>query len=317
MTTYDVSIPAERGADKPRIVHALEDGRIEVRLPEELERLDQYMHVFGTDGYGAPIKRPRIAGTRYFGSKTTPAHWRSYGVVLAAMRRFGGLPYLVVTRDDPFALLDFDGCRDPHTGAVSEWAQGWLDRLDTYAEVSTSGTGIRAVVRSGAHFKSSKAAREDGRAVEVYARDHGCIMTGRTLNDAPIRGDVDDVLDDLRAEVAPVALRVVTGRRYSGPGERIEDLPIDTLGGWIVDAAGVMAYVECPWISSHSGYSGPSETAVGQIVDGDGRGGMWFRCMHAHCEDKGWADFRHVTIPPRVVRSGGRVLAGSVFGGAA
>jgi hypothetical protein len=303
MMIYDVSIPAERGVDK-------------LRLPDELRRLNTFMHVFGTDGDGAPIKRPRIAGTPIFGSKTTPAHWRSYGVVLAAMRRFGGLPYLVVTRDDPFALLDFDACRDPDTGLVSEWAQGWLDRLDTYAEVSTSGSGIRAVVRSGAHFKSSRAAREDGRAVEVYARDHGCIMTGRTLNDAPIRGDVDEVLDELRAEVVPVAIRAATGRSYSGPGERIEHLPIDTLGDWMVDTGGVMAYVECPWISSHSGFSGPSETAVGQVINGNGRGGMWFRCMHAHCEDKGWADFRHVTIPPRVLWSGGRVLAGSVFGGA-
>src|SRR5215216_5681029 len=203
--TYDVSVTGERGVDKARIFHVLEGGRIVIRLPDELERLDQYMHVFGADEDGAPIKRPRIAGTPIFGSKTDPSHWRSYDAMLAAVRRFGGLPYLVVTRDDPYALLDFDGCRDPFTGVVSEWAQGWLDRLDTYAEVSTSGTGIRAVVRSGAHFKSSKAAREDGCAVEVYARDHGCIMTGRTLNDAPIRGDVEDVLDELRADVAPVA----------------------------------------------------------------------------------------------------------------
>ncbi len=299
-----VRIAAERGVDN-------------IRLPDELRHLSTFMHVFGTDEDGAPIKRPRIPGTPIFGSKTDPSHWRSYDAVRAAVRRFGGLPYLVVTRDDPYALLDFDACRDPDTGAVSEWARGWLDLLDTYAEVSTSGTGIRAVVRSGAHFKSSKAAREGGRAFEVYARDHGCIMTGRTINDAPIRGDVDDVLDDLRAEVAPAGPRVVTGRRYSGPGERIEDLPIDTLGGWIVDAGSVMAYVECPWMSSHSGTSGPSETAVGKIIDGDARGGMWFRCMHAHCEDKGWADFRHVTIPQRVLRSGGRALAGPVFGGAA
>ena len=314
---YSVSVPAQRHADKGRSVHVLEGGSPVIRLPDELEGLEQYMHAFGTDGNGAPIKRPRIAGTPIFGSKTDPSHWRSYEAVLAAVRRLGGLPYLVVTRDDPYALLDFDACRDPDTGAVSEWARGWLDRLDTYAEVSTSGTGVRAVVRSGAHFKSSKAAREGGRAVEVYARDHGCIMTGRTLNDAPIRGDVDDVLHDLRTEVALVATRVATGRRHSEPGGRIEDLPIDTLGGWMADATGVMAYVECPWVSSHSGSSGPSETAVGQIVDGDGRGGMWFRCMHAHCEDKGWADFRHVTIPQSVVRSGGRALTGPVFGGAA
>jgi hypothetical protein len=80
MTTYDVSIPAE------------------------LRKLNTWMHSFGVNDEGEVIKRPRIAGTRYFGSKTTPAHWRTFDDVLAAMRRFGGYPYLVVTRDDRSAI---------------------------------------------------------------------------------------------------------------------------------------------------------------------------------------------------------------------
>jgi hypothetical protein len=314
---YDVSVPAERGADKTRIVRALEGGRTVIHLPDELERLDQYMHVFGTDEDGAPIKRPRIAGTPIFGSKTDPAHWRSFDVVRDALRRFGGYPYLVVTPDDPYALIDFDKCCDPLTGELTPWVCGYLDRLGTYSEVSTSGTGVRAVVKSDRHFKSCKAAKMDGRAVEVYAHGHGCIMTGKTLNDAPIRGDVDDVLDELRADVAPVATPRATTRKYRGPESRIEDMPIPgLLSDWMPDARGVKAYVACPWPEDHSSYSGDSEAAVGQVVGADGRrGGLWFRCLHASHEDKLWADFRHVTIPPRVVRSGGRVLAGSVFGG--
>jgi hypothetical protein len=318
MTAYDASIPAERGANKPRIVHALEGGRIEIRLPDELERLDQYMHVFGTGEDGAPIKRPRIAGTPIFGSKTDPAHWRSFAVVRDAVRRFGGYPYLVVTPDDPYALIDFDKCRDPLTGELTPWVCGYLDRLGTYSEVSTSGTGVRAVVKSDRHFKSCKAAKMDGRAVEVYAHGHGCIMTGKTLNDAQIRSDVDDVLDELRADVAPVAApRPAYRRKHGGPESRIEDMPIPgLLSKWLPDACGIKAYVACPWSEDHSSYSGASEAAVGQIVDADGkRGGLWFVCLHASHEDKRWADFRHVTIPPRVVRSGERVLAGSVFGG--
>jgi hypothetical protein len=290
-----------------------------IRLPDELERLDQYMHVFGTDENGAQIKRPRIPGTPFFGSKTDPEHWRSFGAVLDAIRRHGGLHYLIVTPDDPYALIDFDKCRDPLMGELTPWARGYLDQLGTYSEVSTSGTGVRAVVKSDRHFKSGKAAKTDGRAVEVYAHGHGCIMTGRTLNDAAIRGDVNDVLDELRSDVAPVAVpRITSRRKYDGPESRIEDIPIPgLLSDWMPDERGVKAYVACPWSEDHSSYSGDSEAAVGQVVDSDGkRGGLWFVCMHASHEDKRWADFRHVTIPPRVIRSGGRVLAGSVFGGA-
>jgi hypothetical protein len=153
-------------------------------------------------------------------SKTDPAHWRSFAVVRDAVRRFGGYPYLVVTPDDPYALIDFDKCCDPLTGELTPWVCGYLDRLGTYSEVSTSGTGVRAVVKSDRHFKSCKAAKMDGRAVEVYAHGHGCIMTGKTLDYAPIRGDVDEVLDELRADVAPVATPRATTRKYRGPESR-------------------------------------------------------------------------------------------------
>jgi hypothetical protein len=290
-----------------------------VILRAELQKRNTWMHSFGVNDEGELIKRPRIAGTPYFGSKTNPAHWRTFDDVLAAMRRFGGYPYLVVTRDDPYALIDFDDVRDPLTGELTPWARDWLDRLGTYSEISISGGGVRAVIKSDRHFKSCKAAKRGGRAVEVYARDHGCIMTGRTLNDAPIRDDVDDVLDELRADVAPVVTHDAASRRkYSGPESRIEDMPIlGLLSDWKRDAFGIEAYVECPWSADHSMHGGPSETVVGQRVEADGtRGGLYFKCYHASHEDKRWADFRHVTIPPRVLRSGGRVLAGSVFGGA-
>ena len=46
--------------------------------------------------------------------------------------------------DDCLAGVDLDSCRDPRTGQIAPWAQAILDRLDTYAEVSPSGTGVKA-----------------------------------------------------------------------------------------------------------------------------------------------------------------------------
>jgi hypothetical protein len=90
------------------------------------------------------------------------------------------------------------------------------------------------------------------------------------------------------------------------------------LSDWIPDARGIKAYVTCPWSEDHSSYSGDSEAAVGQVVDAEGkRGGLWYVCMHASHEDKRWEDYRHVSIPARVIRSNGRVFGGSVFGGTA
>lgn len=39
--------------------------------------------------------------------------------------------------------IDLDTCRDPETGAIAGWAQAIIDWLDTYTEVSPSGTGVK------------------------------------------------------------------------------------------------------------------------------------------------------------------------------
>lgn len=42
------------------------------------------------------------------------------------------------------AGVDLDGCRHPDTGDLESWAEDIIDRLDTYAEVSPSQSGVRA-----------------------------------------------------------------------------------------------------------------------------------------------------------------------------
>ena len=43
------------------------------------------------------------------------------------------------------AGVDLDTCRDQQTGAIVSWARDVLDRLDTYAETSPSGSGVKAL----------------------------------------------------------------------------------------------------------------------------------------------------------------------------
>lgn len=43
---------------------------------------------------------------------------------------------------------DFDGVRNPETGEVEPWAQEALDSLDSYKEISPSGTGIKVLMRA-------------------------------------------------------------------------------------------------------------------------------------------------------------------------
>jgi hypothetical protein len=49
----------------------------------------------------------------------------------------------VLTENGVHAGADLDGCRDPETGEIEPWAEDVVDELDSYTEVSPSGTGLR------------------------------------------------------------------------------------------------------------------------------------------------------------------------------
>jgi primase-polymerase (primpol)-like protein len=52
----------------------------------------------------------------------------------------------VFTDDDPIVGVDLDDCRDPETGDVDDVALDIIERLDSYTEVSPSGTGYHVLI---------------------------------------------------------------------------------------------------------------------------------------------------------------------------
>ena len=76
-------------------------------------------------------------------------------------------PGFVFRADDPFTGIDLDGCRDPKTEAVSEWAKEIVLKLGSYAEVSPSGTGVKIFVRGESPFAT-------GRKIELSNAERIC-----------------------------------------------------------------------------------------------------------------------------------------------
>ena len=78
-------------------------------------------------------------------SVTDPSTWSNYGTALAAVQagHGDGVTY-VLTKQDEFAAIDLDHCRDAVTGSVDCWAQLMLEQaLNTYCEITPSGNGLR------------------------------------------------------------------------------------------------------------------------------------------------------------------------------
>jgi primase-polymerase (primpol)-like protein len=70
-----------------------------------------------------------------------PDTWTDYATALATVQagHADGITY-ILTKDDPFAAIDLDHCRDADTHSIDVWAQNFLDcGRHTYAEVTPSG----------------------------------------------------------------------------------------------------------------------------------------------------------------------------------
>jgi hypothetical protein len=129
-----------------------------------------------------------------FASSSDPSSWSSYDDAAAAAAEGDGITY-ILTPEDPFAAIDIDHVRDPITGSIDSWAQRFLDRVHTYAEISPSGTGLRiwgTASGESLHRKFSF----DGSALELFRRTRKPLtVTGLQLGSSQALGSIDALLD--------------------------------------------------------------------------------------------------------------------------
>jgi putative DNA primase/helicase len=119
-----------------------------------------------------------------FGSHSDPSTWASFEHVAKCVENddsFSGVGF-VFSDDDDLMGIDLDLCRDRATGEVEGWALNIAERLDTYAEVSPSGTGIKLFLRG---TLPGSRRRDDAKRVEMYDTRRFFTVTGDRLPEAP------------------------------------------------------------------------------------------------------------------------------------
>jgi hypothetical protein len=126
--------------------------------------------------------KPPYQPSGAYASATTPETWTSFETARRAYARggFAGLGF-VVTEEDGFVGVDLDHCRDPHTGAIEPWAQEIVDTIQSYTEVTPSGTGLRIFVRG----KLRPHGRKRGN-FEIYESGRYLTVTGHHLDSTPM-----------------------------------------------------------------------------------------------------------------------------------
>jgi hypothetical protein len=160
---------------------------------------------------GKHTKKPVDPHTGVAGSSTNPATWATYKQAVLATRRYNldGIGF-ALTAGDPFTVIDLDACRNPDTGELEPWASEIMQRLNTYTEISPSGTGVHIVLKAALPV----AGRRTGR-IEAYYSGRYVTVTGDAIPGYDVIHERADELAAWYADTftsgrpAAVTLRVV------------------------------------------------------------------------------------------------------------
>ncbi|WP_267643531.1 phage NrS-1 polymerase family protein [Haloarchaeobius amylolyticus] len=150
-------------------------------IPTVLRQVEQWVCWKEERRDGRLTKIPVTPGTGSFASSTDAETWADFRTALAFVQkgRADGIGF-VFTEEDEFVGIDLDKCRDPDTGEAEEDARNIIDRLDSFTEVSPSGTGYHVLI---------KGELPDGRnrrgSVELYDKARFFTVTGDHVEETP------------------------------------------------------------------------------------------------------------------------------------
>ena len=162
-------------------------------IPEELQAHRQWVTWRIELRNGKLTKVPYSPATDRKAESDNPATWGTFSEAVAAYQtgRVDGIGF-VFSPKDPYAGVDLDHSRNPTTGEVERWALDAVHLLNSYTEVSPSGTGLHILVRG----RLPEGRRRSGH-VEVYDDGRYFTMTGQHLDGTP--GTVEDRQAELEA----------------------------------------------------------------------------------------------------------------------
>lgn len=167
-------------------------------IPQSLRDRPQWVCWSGEMKGDKLTKIPKCPRTGYNASHSNPKHWGTYEEARQAhlnnARKYRGIGY-VFHEKDPYCGIDLDNCRDPKTGNFDQWAVKILQKLNSYAEVSPSGTGVKIFVRA----ELPGGARKNDR-IEMYSCKRFFTITGVKVGDAAEPVERQEAVDELYKE---------------------------------------------------------------------------------------------------------------------
>lgn len=159
-----------------------------ISLPSLLRPLPQWVGWRLESRDGKPTKVPINPRTGQRAATDQPDTWGTLEEAQAAVGRgrLNGVGFVFVTGGG-FVGIDLDKCRDARTGEIETWAQDIIRELDSYTEISPSGTGVHVLLRG----ELPAGSRRKGR-VEMYDRGRYFTVTGEHVAGTPEDVEIRD-----------------------------------------------------------------------------------------------------------------------------
>ncbi|MFW6434876.1 MAG: hypothetical protein ACOCY1_00700 [Halovenus sp.] len=189
--------------------------------PEDLVDVDQWLTWKPTDDGRkvprAPYEHPDWPDK--FVSAQDPTVWTEFEIAREWVRKLSGydLAFNIPNDDadvvDNHVLVDYDDARDPETGRIHPTVREHLKHAESYADVSTSGTGVhifcRGTLPEGVKAVDAPLPAAEGfedAEIEVYDAGRYSAMTGNHIVGTPTETtECQAFLEDLAEEFATVA----------------------------------------------------------------------------------------------------------------
>lgn len=156
--------------EKPSIMKVNPSG-----IPESLKAWAQWVDWRLVFKDGKWKKVPVNSKTGRYASATNPSSWGTFDRIWEHYesrkgREIDGVGFMF-TLADPFAGIDLDHCRNAETGEIKPWALEIVQSLNSYTELSPSGSGLHIFVRGflppGLRKKDDLEMYDDGRYFTV------------------------------------------------------------------------------------------------------------------------------------------------------
>lgn len=149
-----------------------------MRIPEELKTIPRWVCCTAD-------KMPICPVNGGAASSTDPGSWADYATAAEAVSRLGcrGIGFVL---GGGIAGIDIDHCIDPETGVVDETALAIVDAMNSYTEISPSGTGLHILWRGTKSGPACRRALAPGMGLEMYDGGRYFTVTGRSWHDPPL-----------------------------------------------------------------------------------------------------------------------------------